>query len=149
MRGWIIRIAIIAVIAGGAYILRDRLSGNASDLKVGDCFDQPTTATDTIKDVQHHPCTEVHNSEVFFVGDHPAAKDAPALTDDEILVFVANTCVPAFNTYTGTTFDPKGAIDVGYFYPLPADWAKGRRDVTCYAYRLDGKTMTASMKNAP
>jgi hypothetical protein len=149
MRGWIIRIAIIAVIAGGAYVLRDRLSGNAADLKVGDCFDQPTTATETIKDVQHHPCTEGHNSEVFFVGNHPAAKDAPALTDDQILVFVANTCVPAYEAYAGTTFDPKGAIDVGYFYPLPEDWAKGRRDVTCYAYRLDNAMVTSSIKKAP
>jgi hypothetical protein len=62
MRNWIIRIAIIAVIAGGAYILRDRLTANAGDLKVGDCFDDPTG--EQVKDVQHHPCTESHTAEV-------------------------------------------------------------------------------------
>jgi hypothetical protein len=149
MRGWIIRIAIIALIAGGAYLFRDRLSSNAGDLKVGDCFDQPTTATETIKDVQHHPCSESHNAEVFFVGNHPAAKDTPTPSEDDILGFVAEACVPAYAAYTGTALDPSGAIDVGYFYPLPADWAKGQREVTCYAYRLDNAMMTSSLKKAP
>ena len=36
MQGWVIRIAIIAVIVIGGLIFRDRLSGSANDLKVGD-----------------------------------------------------------------------------------------------------------------
>ena len=34
LAGWGVRIAIIAVIAAGAFLLRDRLSGNAGDLAV-------------------------------------------------------------------------------------------------------------------
>jgi hypothetical protein len=149
MRGWIIRIAIIAAIAGGAYLFRDRLSSNAGDLKVGDCFDQPTTATGTIKDVQHHPCTESHNSEVFFVGNHPAASGTPALTRDQILAFGASTCLPAYNAYTGTTLDAQGPIDFGVFYPLEAGWAKGERSMTCYLYRVDNAMTTTSLKKSP
>ena len=33
LAGWGVRIAIIAVIAAGAFLLRDRLSGNAGDLE--------------------------------------------------------------------------------------------------------------------
>ena len=36
-------IFIIAVIAIGAFVLRDRLSSSPNELKVGDCFDSPTT----------------------------------------------------------------------------------------------------------
>ena len=65
----------------GGLVLRDRLSGSASDLKIGDCFDVPATETD-IKDVQHHPCTEAHTGEVFAVVTHPAPKGTPPLTQD-------------------------------------------------------------------
>jgi len=63
-------IGIIAIIAIGGYIFRDRLSSDAGGLKVGECFDDPAGAT-RITDVQHHPCTEAHNAEVVFLGELP------------------------------------------------------------------------------
>jgi hypothetical protein len=27
---------------------------------------------ETVEDVSHHPCTDAHTAEVFFVADHPA-----------------------------------------------------------------------------
>ena len=61
MRIGIVRLAIIGIIVIGeigAFLFRDRLTGNAAELKVGDCFDVPTTATE-ITDVQHHPVHRV------------------------------------------------------------------------------------------
>ena len=149
MRGWGVRILIIAVIAVGAFVLRDRLTGNAGDLKVGDCFDKPTTAEETIDEVQHHPCTEAHTAELIFQGDHPAAKDAAPPTDDELFSFVSDSCLPAFNSYSGGDLLADGVFDIGFIYPLDEDWKKGDREITCYAYRLDGTTMTTSIKAAP
>ena len=40
-------------------------------------------------------------------------------------------------------------VEAGAFYPLEADWKRGERTVTCYAYRVDQKPMTSSMKHAP
>ena len=64
----------IGVFALGGYLLRDYLSGSAGDLKVGDCFDVPSfeTQSATVKDVQHHPCSELHSGEVFFLENVPA-----------------------------------------------------------------------------
>ena len=56
MRGLLIRVGIIAVIVAVGFVFRDFLSGNAGDLKVGDCFDQPSTTNTVVKDVPHHPC---------------------------------------------------------------------------------------------
>ena len=67
MGSWGVRIAIIAIIIVGGFVLRDRLSSSAGDLKVGDCFDEPATGGE-ISDVQHHPCTEAHTAEVVFIG---------------------------------------------------------------------------------
>lgn len=148
MRGWVIRIGIIAVIAVGAFLFRDRLSGNAGDLKVGECFDVPTAAAN-IKDVQHHPCTESHTGEVFAIVTHPAAKGTPALSEDELFSFLGTSCGPAFTSYVGPTAASAGTLDFGAFYPLDKDWVDGDRNVTCYVYRIDEAAMTTSLKTTP
>ena len=76
-RGLIIIVAIVVVVAVVGVVFRDRITGNAGSLQVGDCFDLPAdavAATDaTVGDVQHHPCTEAHGGEVFAVLTYPAA----------------------------------------------------------------------------
>jgi hypothetical protein len=148
MRGWIFRIGIIVVIALGAYIFRDRLSGGAADLAVGDCFDVPTTNID-IKDVQHHPCTESHTGEVFVLVKHPAAKGAAPLSEAQLIDFLTSACAPAWTTYVGKETAAAGTLDFGAFYPVDKAWADGDRGVTCYTYRLDKKPMTSSVKTTP
>ena len=77
MRGWIVRIAIIGVIALGGLIFRDRLSGNAGDLAGRRLLRRSGRPTE-IKDVQHHPCTRgAHGARSFALVKHPAAKGAP------------------------------------------------------------------------
>ena len=145
MAGWVVRIAIIAVIIVGGLIFRDRLSGNAGDLKVGDCFDVPTATVD-VKDVQHHPCTESHTGEVFAVVNHPAAKGAAPLSEAQLIDFLSSSCGPLWVTYIGQDAVNTAIFDVGAFYPRDTDWNDGERAVTCYTYRIDDKPMTSSLK---
>jgi len=142
----LIRFGIIGVIALGGFLLRDRMSGNVGDLKVGDCIDRPASANEPVSDIQHHPCNEAHSAEVVFVGTNPAAKGTPPLTDDQWLTFLSQSCVPAFDAYTGTNILAGSVMDLGAITPLDEDWNQGTRDVSCYAYRLDGATMTASIR---
>ena len=144
MRKFVVWIAIAVVFAGGAFILRDRLSASPAELQVGDCFDVPAGDTD-ISDVQHHPCSESHSGEVFFVGDHPAA-EGTVFTDDLLVQFGGSTCIPAAEAYLGKSLPDE--LDIGAFYPTNADWAKGERGVTCYLYRIDEGPMTGSLKAA-
>ncbi|HET7703062.1 MAG TPA: septum formation family protein [Candidatus Limnocylindrales bacterium] len=148
MSGWVFRIGIIAVIAIGAFIFRDRLSGSPADLQVGDCFDVPTANVD-ISDVQHHPCTESHTGEVFAVISHPAAKGTPPLTEPQLVEYLGTACVPLFAAYVGQEAVSAGVLDFGAFYPRDEDWNDGDRGVTCYAYRVDDGPMTTSVKKAP
>jgi hypothetical protein len=145
VRGWVIRIAIIAVIVVGGLIFRDRLSGNAGDLKVGDCFDIPTATVD-VKDVQHHPCAEGHTAEVFAVVNHPAAKGTPPLTETQLIDFLSSSCGPLWTTYIGPEAAGSAVFDIGAFYPRDSDWNDGERSVTCYTYRIDEKPMTSSLR---
>ena len=149
MRGWIIRLGIIGVIAIGALVFRDRISGGARELQVGDCFDRPTSANTTVRDVQHHPCNEAHTAEAFFVAKNPAAPGAPIPTDDQWYAYLGSACLPAYASYTGTDIGATEVMDVGAILPVDEDWKSGDRDVTCYAYRVDGGTMTTSIKKSP
>jgi len=148
MGGWVIRIAIIAVVVIGGLIFRDRLSSNASDLKVGDCFDKPGETTDTVEDVQHHPCNETHTGEVVFVGDVPgdnASYPGEAAFD----AFAFDKCSAAFTTYTGSDIYSQEVLNMGYFFPIQEGWGKGDHGVTCYIVRTDGATVTSSFKKTP
>ncbi len=70
--------AAIGVFAVVGFLFHDYLSGNAGDLKVGDRFDVPTVASQstTVKDFQHHPCSELHSGEVFFIANVPGEANA-------------------------------------------------------------------------
>jgi hypothetical protein len=143
LAGWGIRIVIIAAIAVGAFIFRDRLSGNAGDLSVGDCFDDPGNVVE-VSDVQHHPCSESHTGEVIFVGKMAGSNDAYP-SEDTIFDFVSTNCLSAFESYTGQSYDGQ-ILDVGFFHPTEEGWKGGDRGVICYAYRLDNTPITGTLK---
>ena len=138
----LIRVAIIGAVLLGGFLFRDRISGNAGDLQVGDCFDVPALDTN-ISDVQHHPCTEPHTGEVVYVGDHPAAKGT-AFAESLLVEFAGTSCLPAFDAYIGS--NSADGVDIGAFYPVVKDWDGGDREITCYLYKIDGTSMHGSLK---
>src|SRR4026207_306021 len=100
MRGLLIRVGIIVAIVGVGFIINQYFSRNASDLKVGDCFDPPTTVDTVVKDVQPRPCSDAHKAEVFYVADFDQASTGyPG--DDAFQSWVLDRCIGAFQTYTG------------------------------------------------
>lgn len=148
MRGWIIRIAIIAAVVIGGFVLRDRLSSNAGDLAVGDCFDEPTASAETIEDVQHQPCTEAHDNEVMVVTEHPAEKGAAYPSDADIETFVDEKCVAVYQSYSGRDPSTESEIGLAWYVPTDEGWKDGTRKIICYLYRNDGSKMTAPLKAA-
>lgn len=147
MQGLALRIGLFVVIGIGALIARPFLMGNIGDLKVGECFDLPA-ATETIEDVQHHPCTDAHDGEVFFVGKLSTADGVPYPDDDALASMVQPVCTPVFDAYTGLLAETDPVWTYGAFVPLEADWANGERDLMCYANRMDDKPTTASIKKS-
>ena len=140
-----VRVGIIAVVLVGAFLLRPFFSGNAGDLNVGDCFDEPADVTATVTDVQHHPCTDPHDAEVIFVGNYaPAPSDYPA----DFKPFYEANCTPAFDAYTGLDFTTETTYDLAAYKPTTDGWSNGDRQVICYAVRDDGTKMTSSLKKS-
>ena len=147
MQGLAIRVGIIAAIAGGVWVLRPFISGDAGSLAVGDCFDEPAARTETVEQVQHHPCTEVHDGEVFYVANYePSTGTYPS--DPEFLNFISDRCTGAFSTYTGLDINTTKDFDFSAFTPTSEGWGKGDRKVTCYAVKFDGTKLNTSIKKA-
>lgn len=146
MQSILLRVGVIGAIIIGAIILRPFLSGNAGNLQVGDCFDEPATTEETIDDVQHRPCTDPHDAEVVFVGNYtPDSETYPS--DEQFRTFFEATCTSAFNTFTGLDFITDTTYDMSAYTPTFEGWNDDDdRKVICYAVRLDGAQMTTSIK---
>jgi hypothetical protein len=147
MRGIALRVGIIAVIAVAAFFLRDKISGGAGSLAVGDCFDEPAGQTETVEDIQHHPCTDLHDAEVFYVSNYEPAGDTYP-NDSQFLDFIRDRCTGAFNTYTGLDYTKAQDLDFSAFTPTADGWGKGDRKIICYAVKVDGTQFSAAIKKA-
>ena len=148
-RGWRIfvlgLVGIGIVIGVASVIFRDRFAGAAADLRAGDCFDEPQTEGD-VSEVQHQPCDQPHDAEVFLVLQHPADSTAAYPVVSGFDDYVGENCVPAFATYTGRDFQTDTEYDLGYFRPTLTGWGEGDREFTCYITRADGAKLTAPVR---
>lgn len=142
VRSVILSVVVIAVIAGAWFLFRDRLSGSADDVRVGDCFDVPTE--ETIKSIQHQPCTEAHDGEAFVVGTVEGDSYPVVFGFDD---WAQQNCLdPAFEAYVGDPVAERLDIDVSYFAPTRESWESGDREITCYLTPADGGKVTSSYR---
>jgi hypothetical protein len=148
-RPWvgIVLLLIVVVGVGGFFLFRDRLSGSASDLSVGDCIDEPTGTSD-ITDVQHQPCNEPHDGEVFAVLNHTAAPGDVYPPTSEFQDLVSDECLPALEAYTARTYDEVYAagLDVSFLYPSSSSWSENDREVSCFIVKTDESKITGSVR---
>lgn len=142
-RSVIVRIALFAGIALFFVLFRDRLTGSAGDLQVGNCFDVPA-ALEEVEEVQRHPCTEPHDAEVMFVGEYADEKLYPS--DAEWRSFVEARCIPAFESYVGRDYEGDPDLDIGWFIPSREGWDSDDREVSCWIFRVDEAKMSTSVK---
>jgi hypothetical protein len=138
-------VVVVGVIGGAWWLFRDRLSGSADDLRVGDCFNVP--AEETVSGVQHQPCTESHDGEVHVVGTIEADSYPVVFGFDD---WVQENCVgDAFTAYVGDSFEDRADIDIGYFAPTRDGWESGDREITCYLTPIDGSPISSSYRSVP
>jgi hypothetical protein len=140
-------LAVATFVAGGCTFFGNNASDDVTRLAPGECFNQPSGATDT-RNVQRQPCGAPHDAEAISSTSHPAAPGAAYPTTEELRTFMSSECVSAYASYAGSTYDPQGDLDFGLFYPLEGAWNSGDRDVVCYAFRVDGAKLTGSLKDA-
>jgi hypothetical protein len=151
--GWIL--GLVGLLIGGGFIAAG-LSGafdeegvtGLGDVDVGDCVDISDIDEDAISGLPTVECSELHEGEVYFIGQMNAdrARDFPG--DDEVDGEAAQRCSgDVFTDYIGATY-AESEFDVFYIYPQRLQWNKDRGEFICIAYSLDGAVLTASIRNA-
>jgi hypothetical protein len=119
----------------------------ADDLRVGDCFDDPSDLTDEIvevEDVAAIPCDRPHDNEVFFAFDL-TGDELPS--DAAIEELVGQECLPAFDDFVGTPYE-ESELDLFAIWPTEASWLQGDRAVTCALYAMDGTKLDATAEGS-
>ncbi|HXG25813.1 MAG TPA: septum formation family protein [Candidatus Binatia bacterium] len=145
MGGLVARFGIIGAIVVGGFVVRDYLTGAASDLQVGDCFDEPPGMEATVSEVTRHPCTDPHDAEVFFVADY-SPSGGPFPGDVALEAFIDANCPAAYTAYLGRDYVTDTEYDYGVYFPLPEGWDAGDHEITCFVVRIDGGQMTQSVR---
>lgn len=110
--------------------------------QIGDCFDDPENLSDEISDVAAVPCSSEHDNEVYHLFDMP---EGAWPGDDAIDQAFADTCLPAFEAYVGTSYE----LSEFYIYPItPTEqsWDQDDREVVCVLYDETGP-MVGSAKD--
>lgn len=115
------------------------------ELKVGDCFTEPTPDSDgLVGDLEFVKCSVEHDNEAF---KDSSMSDAKFPGDDATFSAADDVCGPAFFDFIGTDNTYDGSLSYSYFVPTQDSWAKGDRAISCYAYDNNGKT-TGTLKGA-
>jgi hypothetical protein len=139
------RIGRGAVLAGVVFVISlgaCATTQSGPDLKIGDCFDVPTTAD--ITTIPTKACTEPHGAEVFHEFDVKGGGAYP--TDEAWGQLIYPICDPVFKTYTGTPVEDRTDIDYLFLVPTSDRWAGGDRRVTCFIRSLDGAPLRHSYR---
>ena len=106
MRCLLIRVGIIAAIGDRRVPPADFLAGQRRQTSPSAIAStSPAPATETVEDVQHHPCTDPHNGEVDLRRRLRAGAETRTRPTRSSSTFIRDRCTAAFNTYTGLDFD--------------------------------------------
>ena len=147
---WIPALAIVLLVGYVVSARRDdggaiTAAGNLSieDLRVGDCFN--SDEAEEISSVDARPCNQAHQYEMFHITTWTGSSTYP--TEDALIGFVFDECVPAFETYVGRSYQAS-RLDVFHFFPVEEGWNAGDRAIQCAVFDPDVAELTGSLRNA-
>jgi hypothetical protein len=147
---WIPALAIVLLVGYVVSARRDdggaiTSAGNLSieDLRVGDCFN--SEEAEEISSVDAQPCDQAHQYEMFHIATWTGPSTYP--TEDTMIGFILEECIPAFETYVGRSFQ-LSRLDFVHFVPVEDGWNAGGRAFHCAMFDPDVAELTATLRNA-
>ncbi len=140
-------LVVLAAVVGGVLWAYDKLTDEGVDyskLKVGDCFGSSTS--NEIRGIKVKPCSERHNSEIFFLVTHPAGPNEPYPGKDTLVQFAADSCLgQPLTDYLGVPLEQSKLKDFE-IVPQESAWKDGRRLLVCGLDTGGGARITGSVK---
>lgn len=134
------------VLFGGLLTL---LGGDSTeDLKVGDCFDDPSNLEDgsaEVISVDTKECIKPHDNEVFALHE----MDGSTWYGRDFVERVAEeACLEQFESYVNRRYETS-RLAIGWIAPTEESWRQNnQRTITCFLYNMDYAKLTGSMRNS-
>ncbi|MEA2651842.1 MAG: hypothetical protein QOI85_1563 [Chloroflexota bacterium] len=151
IRFWWIPVLAIVLVAGYLGSARRDDSGaitaggdlSIEDVTVGDCFDSDDS--EEIASVEARRCDEPHEFEMFHVATWTGPDTYP--TDDEMINFVVEECMPVFGSYVGLPYEAS-RLDFMHTYPVEEGWDDGDRIFQCALFDPADPELIQSMRDS-
>ena len=104
----------------------------ASDTRVGDCYNELPIDGETFSSVKAVPCNEGHQYKLFFRG----TSSLDSYSEDVIRQEASDLCNEAtdrlFNQMSAIKYDAFKSADIGIFYPTSSSWSSSDdRKIDC------------------
>ena len=124
----------------------------ATDLQVGDCYNEPDAASATTNDdskrqvgsVEVVDCEVPHQHEVYnnYKITLSTFPDSSTMQSQ-----IQTACYSSFEDYVGKSYD-ESQYEASTLTPTENSWAQGDRTITCTITTSDGSLITGSLKGA-
>jgi hypothetical protein avisC_05188 len=124
----------------------------ATDLQVGDCYNEPDAASDTTNDdgkrqvgsVEVVDCEVPHQHEVYnnYKITLSTFPDSSTMQSE-----IHTACYSSFEDYVGKSYD-ESQYEASTLTPTENSWAQGDRTITCTLVTKDNSLITGSLKGA-
>lgn len=154
MKGWVIYVAAavgFAIYGAASNVDRDSAgaivgegSVDAFEIRVGDCFNDPSSSVDEISSLPGVPCSEPHDNEAFAVFDltidtYPAGDAIAGITHE--------SCRKHFDGFVGRDYE-SSSLDIFSMFPSPESWAQNDREVICAVFDVNAEKLVGSAKGS-
>ena len=115
---------------------------DASQIRVGDCFDDTSSIDDEISDLPGVPCSEPHDNEAFAVFDITLS----TYPEGDAMGKLAHvSCLEHFESFVGKDYD-SSSLDIMTLFPTTESWKQDDREVICAAYDMKANKLLGSVK---
>lgn len=134
---------LVLVVSGALLVACTSSSTDVFSLNVGDCFQDPDTTVDEIREVETVDCEEPHDNEVYAVFDLPDG-DFPGA--DAISEASLDGCLERFEDFVGTPY-PESELYATWLFPTESSWGEDDREVVCVLF-AQGEQLEGSMEGS-
>ncbi|HSM07011.1 MAG TPA: septum formation family protein [Longimicrobiales bacterium] len=111
-------------------------------IQVGDCFNDPTSASPDIFDVAGVPCHEAHDNQVYALFDIPG-DEWPG--QEEVEAIAEDGCLARFPEAIGASYE-ESVLAYRTLYPSTESWSGANdREVVCVAYHMNREKLIGSV----
>lgn len=116
------------------------------ELRLGDCFDDPSPTTEQVTDLRGIPCSEPHENEVYHVFDLEEEGSWPG--GDTLNSIGFDECFATFEPFVGAPYD-SSRLDIGWIFPSKFGWeVDDDRQIMCLLFDIRLELLSGSMQGS-